>query len=153
MAGLGNELLRDDGVGIHVVRELRGTLPLGVIVAEVGTGILNALHLIDWAERVLAIDAVQAGLPPGTVCALRADDVAAPGSHVSMHQVGLLEARPFLRNPHRQREILFLGVEPAVIDYGTELSPEVHSAIPEVVMEARRIISGWLRIEVNPSRG
>ena len=60
--GLGNELLTDDGVGVHVLRTLQKQPPAnGVLFAEIGTAILHSQHLLEQAETVIAIDAVRAG--------------------------------------------------------------------------------------------
>ena len=73
IAGLGNCLLRDDGIGVHAIRSLQQNPPPGVVVAEVGTAVLDALHLLEWAEKILAIDAMQAGGNPGTLYAFGVD--------------------------------------------------------------------------------
>ena len=67
IAGLGNLLLRDDGVGVHAVRSMGNDLPPGVLAVEVGTAVLDALHLFEEAEMVIAIDAMKAGGAPGTI--------------------------------------------------------------------------------------
>ncbi len=67
VAGFGNLLLKDDGVGVHAIRALRQDPLPGVIAVEVGTAVLDALHLFEWAERILAIDAMQAAGPAGTI--------------------------------------------------------------------------------------
>ena len=59
--GLGNLLLRDDGVGVQAVRQLQKDPPAGAKVVEVGTAVLDALHLYEWAGRCLAIDAQRDG--------------------------------------------------------------------------------------------
>ena len=72
IVGLGNVLLKDDGVGVHAVRELQKNPPDRLCVADVGTAVLHAVHLLEWAEKVIAIDAVKAGGAPGTIYAFDA---------------------------------------------------------------------------------
>jgi hydrogenase maturation protease len=67
IAGVGNVLLSDDGVGVHAVRELQKNPMPGVTVAEIGTAIFHGLHFLENAEHVLVIDATKGGKPPGTV--------------------------------------------------------------------------------------
>ncbi len=142
IVGLGNELLMDDGVGVHTVRAIKGNLPTRAICAEVGTFVLDALHLLEWADKILAIDAMQAGGRPGTVYRFGASDVDAGGIMASLHEVNLISALGFIEN-HRQPEIIILGVEPENIRYGLDLSPSVASAIPQVVLTAIEIVAGW----------
>jgi hydrogenase maturation protease len=142
VAGLGNLLLADDGVGVHAVRELGRSRQRGVTVAEVGTAVLDALHLFERADCVLAIDAMQAGGPPGQIYRFRLEDVENPQSKVSLHDFGLRSIFEFL-NPPRRPEILVLGVEPQVINYGLDLSPPVRAALPRLLEEVEAVIERW----------
>ena len=142
IAGLGNLLLQDDGVGVHAVRALQGAPPPGVLVAEVGTAVLSALHLLEWADKILALDAIQAGEEPGTVYACGVEDAAAPGVQASLHELSLLNALRFLRR-ESPPEIVIFGVEPQVIDYGLELSPAVAAALPQLIRAVREMAAQW----------
>jgi hydrogenase maturation protease len=142
IAGLGNLLLRDDGVGVHAVRELQLAPPPGAMVAEVGTAVLGALHLLEWADKVIAIDAMQAGGAPGTVYAFGPGEVAPPGLQASLHELALTSALGFLKR-RSPPEILILGVEPQTIDYGLELTPPVAAALPELIRAARELAARW----------
>jgi hydrogenase maturation protease len=142
IAGLGNYLLRDDGIGVHAVRALQQTSPPGAVFADIGTAVLDALHLLEWADKILAIDAVQAGGPPGTLYAFKVDAVEGPGMQTSLHELNFLAALDFLP-PGTKPEILMVGMEPETIDYGLDLSPAVAAALPELIREVRKIVAGW----------
>ena len=93
IVGLGNPVLCDDGVGIHVVRRLREMeLPDGVEVVEAGTAGLALLDLISGYDRLIVVDAIDAGLPAGTVKELTLDDLAsaAPLHLSSSHDANLV---------------------------------------------------------------
>jgi hydrogenase maturation protease len=142
IAGLGNLLLQDDGVGVHAVQALARRPPRGVICADVGTAVLDALHLFEWAEKILALDAMQAGGPPGTVYACGAVDMEDPGIQASLHELSLLSALRFLQEKARP-EIVILGVEPQTIDYGLELTAPVAAALPRLLQAAREQVQRW----------
>lgn len=142
VAGLGNLLLADDGVGVHAARALLGSRPRGVRVVEVGTAVLDALHLFERADRVLALDAIQGGGQPGEIYALRLGDAANPTGKVSLHDFGLRTIFDFLATPRRP-EVLVLGVEPQRIDYGLTLSPAVENVLPRLLAEAHAILRRW----------
>jgi hydrogenase maturation protease len=142
VAGLGNLLLKDDGVGIHAVRALQREVPRGVCAVEVGTAVLDALHLFEWADRILAIDAMQAGDDPGTVYRFGVEDVGRTSVRASLHEVDLVAALRFLTTRHRP-EIAVLGVEPETIGAGLDLSPSVQAALPRLVAAAQEIVTGW----------
>ena len=150
IAGLGNILLRDDGVGVHAVQEFQknhSPLP-GVLAVEVGTAVLDALHLFEWADRILAIDAMHAGGSAGTLYSARVSDIEDHSPQASLHELSLLGALGFLSNGERP-EIAILGVEPKIIDYGIDLSPEVEAALPAVIRSVREIVNYW-RGETRP---
>ena len=66
--GLGNVLMADEGIGVHVVRALeKHTLPEDVECLDGGTGGFILLEPLENAGRVLLIDAAADGNPPGTV--------------------------------------------------------------------------------------
>ena len=143
VVGLGNLLLMDDGVGVHAVRRLAEDLPPGALVVEVGTAILDALHLLDGAERILAIDAVQAGGAPGTIYLSGLDEMAQPGAALSLHELDIRTAVRMLgsgKEPH----VAVVGVEPQTIDYGMELTEPVAAVLPAVERHVRRIAAEWL---------
>lgn len=65
--GLGNILLGDDGVGIHVINKLRKhNLPVFVDLADGGVAGIALVDIISSYQRVLVIDAIQGKdtLPP-----------------------------------------------------------------------------------------
>ena len=135
VAGLGNVLLKDDGVGVHAVRELRKVLPRRILAVEVGTAVLDALHLFEWADRIIGIDAMQAGGPPGTIYSFGVEDVDDPGVKASLHEMGLIAGLRFMRGPHPK--ISMLAVEPETMDFGMELSAPVQDALPKLIQAVK----------------
>jgi len=142
IAGLGNILLKDDGVGVQAVRELQRDPPPGALVVEVGKAVLDALHLFERAERILAVDAMRAGGSPGTIYSFSVNDVAEPGQKASLHELSLLGALRLLPN-HQVSQIMILGVEPESIDYGTDLSPTLQAMMPKLTQIMKEIVSQW----------
>jgi hydrogenase maturation protease len=138
--GLGNSILRDDGAGVHAVRRFQQLTPLPCLAVEVGTAVLNAVHLIENADRVLAFDAVKAGGEPGSVYLFRAEDAMSENAPCSLHEIGLIRVLQTLTR--RPAEVLIIGVEPQIIDWGTELSPAVESAVPSMISVAQKAIGG-----------
>jgi hydrogenase maturation protease len=66
--GLGNVLMGDEGVGVHVVRALeQHTLPAGVECLDGGTGGFVLLEPLQSADRIVLVDAAADGNPVGTV--------------------------------------------------------------------------------------
>ena len=88
--GVGNLLLKDEGVGIHVIHALeKETLPSGVHLIDGGTG---GFHLIAWLEeydRIVMIDATLDNNPPGTVRQLKPRYASDFPPLMSAHEIGL----------------------------------------------------------------
>jgi len=145
LLGLGNILLRDEGVGVHVARKLQElTLPCNVEVMDGGTASLDTLLLTDGIEKLVVIDAVKAGKKPGTIYRIqlgteekdrfRQSLVRQGCSKISLHQIGLLDALAIAERTNcAPKEVVVIGVEPGEIDCGLELTDEVKQKIPEVI--------------------
>ena len=141
VVGLGNELMTDDGVGIHLARALRDRVPKNVRLIEVGTAVLDASHLFEKADVILALDAMQAGGKPGTVYRFRPLDVAEKPNMASLHEFSFVEVLRLLRK--MPRDVVVIGVEPEMIDFGLELSPSVQAGLAMAITEVERVIAAW----------
>jgi hydrogenase maturation protease len=131
--GLGNLLLADEGVGVHAARALAGGPPCaGVTVLDVGTAVLDALPALEEAERVVVIDALKAGGPPGTVYRIPLADCARAETIAGMHGFDLPRVLA-LAGRKEAPEVVVIGVEPERIEWSLELSPSVAAALPAVV--------------------
>jgi len=132
IVGIGNSLMRDEGVGVHVARALvDARLPEGTRVIDAGTDPDVAFDL-DGFDRVIVVDAVLGGESPGTVYRFGDEvELDASGSRRACHDVGFLE---ILRKTARRRpEVIILGVEPDEIDWGLDLSPVVRRSVDRVI--------------------
>lgn len=141
--GLGNVLRSDDGAGVHALRELERVPSPGVSFVEAGTAILQAVACVDGVERVLALDAVRAGGAPGSIVEFDALDAARRPAGGGVHSLGLREALEVGGLARRPVEVRVLGVEPANLGYGMDLSPAVAAALPSLLDRARRIMAEW----------
>ena len=131
--GIGNLLLCDEGVGVHVARALqRERLPENVVTLEVGTAFLDALPEIERADRIIIVDAMQAEHAPGTIYRVPFDDCVRPECIASLHGFDLSRVI-YMAGRESTPEAVVIGVEPARIDWGTDLSPEIQKMIPSVI--------------------
>lgn len=138
IVGLGNELLMDDGVGVHAVRELQKVPPENVTAVEVGTRALAAEQILEDADIVIAIDAAHAGGQPGSIYRFDGEDVES-GLSCSLHEMGIIGVLRLMTEESRPK-LIVIGVEPETIDYGMELSPIVQAALERAVQVTRQIV-------------
>jgi hydrogenase maturation protease len=130
--GIGNLLLCDEGVGVHVARALaQRELPRGVSVVEAGTAFLDVLPEIEKADRILLVDAMEGGAAPGSVYRVPFDQCQHPDMLASLHGFDMSRVL-FMAGNDRSPEVTVFGIEPARIEWGTELSPAVQRVMPAV---------------------
>ncbi|MBI4495764.1 MAG: hydrogenase maturation protease [Deltaproteobacteria bacterium] len=137
--GLGNLWLKDEGVGIHVVRELgKESLPPEVEVLEGGLAGIGLLGLFQGAAKVVLVDAAEMGRPPGTVERFTPGEIKIKTGRVSFstHDMGLLETLELARGLGPLPEIVILGIQPGEISWGAELTPAVQAAVQEACRAA-----------------
>ena len=94
LIGLGNILLRDEGVGVHAVRYLEAHYesPPGLEVVDGGTSGLDLLPYIENRDRVLIVDAVNFRKEPGYIGVLKNQEVPALFAlKDSLHHLGLMD--------------------------------------------------------------
>lgn len=143
IAGLGNVLLMDDGVGVHAVRALHADPIEGALTVEVGTAVLDALHLVEAAKVVIALDAVQAGGAPGTIYELRPDRETGHDTWTSLHELDMRALLNFIPEEKRP-DLIVLGVEPERIEAGLELSDTVSAVLADYMAIIRRVAAELL---------
>ncbi|RKY89512.1 Ni,Fe-hydrogenase maturation factor [candidate division KSB1 bacterium] len=141
--GIGNLLLKDEGVGVHIIRELeKTTLPEDVSLIDAGTATLDALQMLGNVEKLIVIDAVKGGGKPGTVYKFKPEDIISGDvASISLHQLGFMEALSIVERTGKSfKDITIIGVEPKEIVSGMELSPEIARKIPEIIKLIKKTI-------------
>ena len=131
--GIGNTLLTDEGVGVHVVQHLAANHGGEPDVTFMDGGTLSFTLAGDIAEHeaLIVVDAARLGEAPGTVrCFEDAEmDRYLGRAQMSVHEVGLSDLMDMARlSDTLPRRRALVGIQPAVIDLGDCLSPPVESA-------------------------
>ncbi|MBN2119792.1 MAG: HyaD/HybD family hydrogenase maturation endopeptidase [Candidatus Omnitrophica bacterium] len=135
--GLGNILLKDEGIGVHISEELT-KLRLGdnIEIIDGGTASLDALIQTANFDKLVIVDALRAGKKPGTIYRFNSHQLHAhlDSRKLSLHQFSLLEALSITeKTGNLPKEVIFIGVEPEKIDWGLEVSKSVKEKIPEII--------------------
>ena len=147
LIGLGNILMRDDGVGVHAVNEIerRFCFTPEIDIVDGGTLGLSLLPLIAERARVLFVDAVEAGLEPGEIVVREGEDVPAlMGSQVSVHQAGfadLLYAASL--SGVVPPEVCLVGIQPQAIDLGLETTALLQDKQKELIRTVIARLGAW----------
>lgn len=138
IAGVGNVLLGDEGIGVHAVRALMAQgLPAGVNAVDAGTALDGLLGELGGYGRLILVDAVRGGGRPGDVYRLEIrcrDDLVSAARPLSLHEFGVAEALDQARAlgvlPPR---VVLTGMEPESLEPGMELSPTCSRALPDLL--------------------
>jgi hydrogenase maturation protease len=149
--GVGNTLLQDDGIGVHVTESLRagqtGDLPCfdpDLDLIDGGTIGLSLLPDIEDAAAVIVVDASELGEAPGTLRIFRDREIdqQLSGKRRTVHEVALADlfAAAAIRGRSPEWRAL-IAIQPASTELGLDLTPDVRAAIPK----AREAIIGLAR--------
>ncbi|WP_455239469.1 HyaD/HybD family hydrogenase maturation endopeptidase [Veillonella sp.] len=151
--GVGNILLTDEGLGVHVVEDLKAnyTFTPQISLIDGGTMGMELLTYMRGMKKILLIDAVNGGEAPGTIYEFPHRELEQYFTdHISVHEVGMqdiLRIRAIQENP--LEDAIVIGVEPESLDVGFEPSAPVQKALPEVKDRVLRVLREW-GVQIEP---
>ncbi len=126
--GVGNVLLGDEGVGVHVARWLLARpVPPGVLVLDGGTEGLGLMDVVAGLDRLVVVDCVRAGHEPGTIYRFgwrQAGRATSPRGS-SLHRMSVEDVLHHVGLVARVPSTIIVGVEPASLGLSLELSDTV----------------------------
>ena len=151
--GVGNILLTDEGLGVHVIEDLKAnyTFTPQISLIDGGTMGMELLTYMRGMKKILLIDAVNGGEAPGTIYEFPHRELERYFTdHISVHEVGMqdiLRIRAIQENP--LEDAIVIGVEPESLDVGFEPSAPVQKALPEVKERVLRVLREW-GVQIEP---
>lgn len=143
--GVGNLLMGDDGIGIHVVQELLEnrplTLPKEVAIYDGMTDSFLVLEQMEGADKAIIIDAcdMNPNDPPGSIRKFTFEfdndtNEDLESFCLSLHDLDFLNAIRISKDTCKlPEEIIFIGVKPESIRYEMQLSPKLEKTVPEII--------------------
>ena len=147
VVGIGNNLLTDDGAGIHVLEEVAtANTADDVTCIDGGTVGLALLNRLSNLHGLVALDAMILGKEPGSITVLEGEDMDAHlrNQRGSVHEVGLSDLMDALRlRGELPENRALIGIEPADMDWGTEPTAPVAAAVPKAAAAANSLVRAW----------
>ncbi|NOY86945.1 MAG: hydrogenase maturation protease [Deltaproteobacteria bacterium] len=134
--GVGNLLLRDEGVGVHAaVNLVELPLPDNIEVVEGGTDGFGLFNLILETDRLIVVDCVKGGGEPASIYSFDIDDYQHfPDVYkTSVHQISIEEVISLTGAFRKPPRTTIIGIEPAEVSMSMELSPRVLDKLPRVM--------------------
>lgn len=130
--GLGNPLMRDEGIGTVLIEKLSAIADKfpGVDFIDAGTGGMSILYLIEERQKVIIIDCAYMNTAPGTIKKFRPDQAESVKklAHQSLHEVDILKVIQLATQlDNCPPDIIFFGIEPEKIEQGQSLTETIAS--------------------------
>lgn len=138
--GIGNILLQDEGVGVHIINRLQqigleaeADSPRQIEFIDGGTSGLSFLPFVKLGKRLIIIDAMHGGSEPGSVYKFKLDDTndttwkdLLTREKMSLHEFTIFDSLMVLKlQENIPEDITVIGIEPMNIDWGLELTPKI----------------------------
>ncbi len=136
--GIGNNLMTDDGAGVHVIERLQALdLPGQVELVDGGTLGFALLEIVESARRLIVADAANLEAEPGTVQVFENDNMDAYLSRCrrsSVHEVNLMDVMSAAKfRGTMPPDYALVGIQPAKVDWGSEPTEAVDRGVDEAV--------------------
>jgi hydrogenase maturation protease len=147
IAGVGNVLLGDDGVGPYVacLLQSRYTFPENVHVEDLGTPGLDLVVHLSEADTILIVDCVDDNKPAGTITIYQREDIVQQGTslHIDGHSPALTESLMIAEFAgDEEKKIALIGISGKPSD-GVELRPAVRAAIEPAIECVLAQLDSW----------
>ena len=151
MLGIGNTLLTDEGVGVHVITLLKQRYPRLEEVTFLDGGTLSFSLAGDLAEhqRLIVVDAAHTGSEPGTVVCYEGEEMDhyLRGNRKSVHEVGLSDLLDIAKlSDHYPGQRALVGIEPSSMDWGEMVSEPVAQSLALAADAVMALITRWSRL-------
>ena len=147
--GLGNTLLSDEGVGVHVIRQLQQAAGLDsdVTCMDGGTLSFTLAEAIESTDRLIVVDATELKAPPGTLQVFEdagMDEFIGGNRKRSVHEVSLLDLLAIARlTDSLPRRRALVAIQPDCVDWGDAPTSAVQAAIAPACETIHSLIERW----------
>lgn len=133
--GVGNYLMGDEGIGVHVIQEMsKMVLPENIDILDGGTGGFLLLNCFESYPTIIFVDATMDGKPEGTVSLIRPKFASDFPSALSVHDVGLKDMIEAVYLMDTIPDIYLFTISIKEINPMTiELNTAIKNAIPKVI--------------------
>ena len=137
VVGVGNILMRDEGIGVVLVNLLeKKKYTEEIDFIDAGTSFFNVVSGLRDYDKVVIIDTVCCGEAPGTVYRFEMSDIEDAGSNgmISLHDLGVIHSIKLEKLAGGfPEDIVFFGIEPKNIELTMEISDEIQEKIEQII--------------------
>ncbi len=148
--GIGNTLLTDEGIGVHVLTDLKNSpsdVLQNVTTMDGGTLSFTLAGPIEDCDQFIVIDAAELKAEPGTVKVFEnqaMDEYITSGNKKSVHEVSLADVMSItMLSGNLPEKRALVGIQPKDLDWGESPTEPVFAAIPVAISEIESLIRRW----------
>lgn len=140
--GIGNYLMGDEGIGVHVANRLQKDVSLpGVDVVDGGTGGFHLLEYFEIYETIILVDATLDNNPIGTIRLIKPRFAQDFPKAMSTHDIGLKDMVSALQLLGKMPTIhLFVVSIESLQQQGIELTKDIEKVIPELIDKIKELV-------------
>jgi hydrogenase maturation protease len=141
--GIGNLLMGDEGVGVHIIKALQGkTFPQNVELLDGGTGGFHLMAYFQEYENIIMVDATIDKKPAGTVSVIEPKFASDFPKSLSAHDIGLKDMIESVTILGTLPKIYLITVTiDSIQAMQMKLSDKVNDSIPEVIEKIYGLVS------------
>jgi hydrogenase maturation protease len=144
--GFGNVYMCDDGVGIRIIEKIKdqGIFAAydNIEVIDGGTSGVDLIFFLQQADKVIIIDAVDAGQDIGEIVSFNFSEIMDFGNKAiksfSLHDINLKEVFELIRALKIEKDLKVIGINPKEVGYGEKLSPQIENKIPKIILMIKK---------------
>ncbi len=145
--GIGNTLMTDEGVGVHIVNALinKYRFEPQIELIDGGTAGMELLQFFQDNEKIIIVDAVNFDQKPGFIGSIEDDDILTRlNNKLSMHHLGITDVLSSLQlTGGKANEIFLLGIQPKSLDLSMELTPEIAQKTDKMISIILQKLKTW----------
>jgi hydrogenase maturation protease len=148
--GIGNYLMGDEGVGVHLARHMQEMeLPSAIEVVDGGTGGFHLLDYFNQYETVILVDAALDDEPVGTMRTIRPKFASDFPRAMSTHDIGMKDLVNVLQLLGKMTDVwlITMSIE-SLQQQGIELTPAIAANMPALIKKVNKLAHSFLRTEV-----
>jgi len=146
--GIGNILMRDDGIGVRLMEAVRDSRPWPAEVEFVdgGAGGLALLDIIETAKMLVVFDAADMNLPPGESRLIQPDQLEdhPDPDRLSLHQMTFAQTLELCGRFLKKPPTVILAIQPKTVDYGRQIDREILDRWDSLVKFAADLVQSYL---------
>ena len=145
--GVGNILLQDEGVGIHIVNALikdyRFDPPIEIV--DGGTTGMDLIPYFEENDKIIIVDAVNFDKEPGFIGSIENEDILTVlTTKLTMHHLGLTDVLSTMKvHDIKPEQMFLLGIQPDSMELDMELTDVIADRIPRMMEVLQQKLAEW----------